>query len=181
MRRQKCFSLPGRPDPVWKVLEGNSDTAGMASRDKDDDDFAPLQSTTVRLGLGAAVLGGIAMLYAQIKGLDSGPIASGGPWAARLGLSLAGGYVVGALFRRTRSKAIGLLLALTAGAVAVNYFGVFDNANLQEQVKNVTGGVMDALGDAQSWVIGLLPDGATAGAGGFLGFRKNKDRDGDRG
>jgi uncharacterized membrane protein (Fun14 family) len=139
--------------------------------------LVPLRSRTVRLGVLLSVAGLAAWIYGSAQEGDSGMAGRMGPWGMRLGISLAAGYVVGFLLRRARAKAFALLGALVAAAVALRYLGVLSDPAMQETMKDVAASAIDGANQVKGWVYGLLPDGVSAGVGGFLGMRGSRASD----
>lgn len=139
--------------------------------------FPPLRSTTVRFGLLLAIAGATGLALWGSEGEEPGAAARYAPWAVRIGLSLAGGYVVGWLFRRARAKALALAGIGLASVAALKYFGVLDDPEMTAKLRELAADATESAGRAKEWIYGLLPDGFAAGAGAFLGLRSDPDDD----
>lgn len=96
------------------------------------------------------------------------------PWLSRVGLSFAGGFVLGFVFRTfLRTMAM-----LTAAAVvlfaALSYFGLFnvDFTQVQTQWDSASQWMTDQAGRLREVVAARLPSTFTGAAGAFLGFAR---------
>lgn len=139
--------------------------------------FAPQRSTTVRLGLLLAVAGVVGLLTGETNGGEPGVAARYAPWAVRIGLSLAGGYLVGWLFRRARAKALAVAGVGVAAVAALKYFGVLDDPEMTARLEELAASAADGANRVKDWVYSVLPDGFAAGAGAFLGLRSDPEED----
>jgi len=139
--------------------------------------LTPLRSKSVRFGLTLAVVGGVGLALGGAGGEEPGTLARLAPWAVRIGLSIAAGYVVGWMFRRARAKALALAAVGIVVAVTLKQFGVLDDPALEQQLKELASSAAEGASRAKDWMYGLLPDGAAAGTGAFFGVRSDPGDD----
>ncbi len=101
----------------------------------------------------------------------SRPLPAYVPWSA----SYVGGFFLGWLFRRF------LRLAVTMTALVILVLGVgkylgWDSSATEEKFRSGAAWVEREADEARDYLTGLLPSAASAGVGGWLGFRRGRHR-----
>ena len=95
-----------------------------------------------------------------------------GGWMARLGLSFAGGLIVG-IFFRAFIKTMAMITALAVAAIAaLGYFGVIDVDSVRSGADSAAGWATDRGEEMKDVVLRVLPSAGTGVVGFFFGLFK---------
>ena len=97
-----------------------------------------------------------------------------GGWMASLGLSFAGGLVLGVFFRSFVKTMAAITAVALAAVAALSYFQIIDLdfTTMRQNVDGLRGQVNDGAGRLKDALSGLLPSGFAAAVGFFFGFRR---------
>lgn len=134
----------------------------------------PWHALSVRLALGAAVVGGALWAYSANSQQAEGGLTESAPAVTRFALSFLGGFAIGWTMRRFLKWTI-LTVALIALAIFVLRKTGLIELPWNEIQKNVEEGstwLQAQASGAKKLLTGWLPSGFAAVIGGFLGFRR---------
>jgi uncharacterized membrane protein (Fun14 family) len=127
--------------------------------------LSPMKSFTFLLALGVAAVS--AWVWFKRPGDPRPPF----PFYGTIAASYAGGFMIGRVFRKV-VKTAAILAALLLGGLALLNYARVDTTKAKETVKAGSTWVQDQAGRAKDYLLRLLPSGAAAGAGVFVGARR---------
>ena len=95
-----------------------------------------------------------------------------GGWMAKLGLSFAGGLVLGVFFRSFLKTMAAITALVVVGIVALSYFEVInvDFTTMRQNYDSAAGWVTEQGYRFKDAITTFLPSAASAGVGFFVGF-----------